>query len=102
MPVKMLAPRVKAADMRRITKSAGTGRDSGLYDYQWQKRRLRQLQEHPLCAMCQAKTPPRVTLARIADHIVPHRGDLALFAGPLQSLCRSCHSSAKQREEWGG
>lgn len=47
--------------------------------------------------MCKAKG--LVTLATVADHIVPHRGDRALFMGALQSLCVPCHSVDKQREE---
>lgn len=37
----------------------------------------------------------------VADHIVPHRGDEAMFwdAGNLQCLCKPCHDKHKQREE---
>ncbi|SNS53481.1 HNH endonuclease [Sphingomonas laterariae] len=37
----------------------------------------------------------------VADHIRPHRGDEALFwdEANLQTLCASCHSGSKQREE---
>ena len=38
--------------------------------------------------------------ASVADHVVPHRGDAALFwQGRLQSLCMSCHSADKQQQE---
>lgn len=41
--------------------------------------------------------------ATVADHVVPHRGDVAAFwAGELQSLCTPCHSQAKQAEERSG
>jgi 5-methylcytosine-specific restriction endonuclease McrA len=67
----------------------------------WLKRRLRQLAREPLCRMCALLG--RVTAATVADHVTPHRGDLALFfGGELQSLCASCHSSAKQAIEKGG
>ena len=75
--------------------------NSPLYDRKWRARRARQLSEHPLCAMC-LRLQARVTAATVADHIVPHRGDPVLFAGPLQSLCASCHSSLKQQVENGG
>lgn len=40
---------------------------------------------------------------RIVDHVVPHRGDYKLFwEGELQTLCSTCHNSAKQREELAG
>ena len=47
------------------------------YDAKWRRARKRFLQRHPLCA----------------DHIVPHRGDRALFWDEKnwQPLCKSCH-----------
>ena len=43
-----------------------------------------------------------VTPATHCDHVVKHNGDPALFwEGERQSLCASCHNSAKQREERG-
>nr|WP_246735451.1 hypothetical protein [Rhizobium binae] len=45
-----------------------------------------------------------VTVASVADHSTPHRGDEALFfdAENLASLCGPCHSRHKQRLERGG
>ncbi len=60
-------------------------------------RRLMQLKAEPLCRLCPdwSKQP-----ATIADHIMPHREDHALFwFGQLQSLCKSCHDIKKQRIE---
>lgn len=39
--------------------------------------------------------------ATVVDHIQPHRGDMNIFwrEGNHQSLCRSCHNSAKQKLE---
>lgn len=38
----------------------------------------------------------------VADHVLPHRGDEKLFwDGDLTTLCATCHSGAKQREERG-
>lgn len=60
----------------------------------WQRRAALQMKEHPLCAMCLGKSI--VTAAKIADHIVPHKGNEAAFwFGALQSLCPSCHSGTK-------
>lgn len=72
----------------------------------WRALRLQQLRREPLCRMCAAAG--RVTVATVADHIRPHRGDRAVFMDPsnLQSLCDEkpwlCHSSLKQREERHG
>jgi 5-methylcytosine-specific restriction protein A len=64
----------------------------------WRNLRLMQLRSNPLCRLC--KEQGRDTEATVADHLVPHRGDPALFwHGTLQSLCDPCHSSVKQREE---
>lgn len=64
----------------------------------WKRRRLAQLQAEPFCLFCAAQD--RVSEATVADHVVPHRGDLDLFwYGELQSLCAPCHDAAKARIE---
>nr|WP_254915489.1 HNH endonuclease [Haematobacter massiliensis] len=37
----------------------------------------------------------------VADHIIPHRGDEAMFwdADNLQCLCKSCHDGVKAKQE---
>ena len=67
----------------------------------WRRRRLEQLRAHPLCKLC-LDLRGKVTAASVADHITPHRGDPALFEGPLQSLCKHCHDSWKQQRETSG
>lgn len=67
----------------------------------WKEKKARQKKAEPLCRSCAARGMSRA--ATTADHIVPHRGDPLLFwYGELQSLCDTCHSSAKQREEVEG
>ncbi|SPA17227.1 Putative phage holin (fragment) [Cupriavidus taiwanensis] len=41
--------------------------------------------------------------ATVVDHVRPHRGDRRLFLDRtnLQSLCKLCHDSVKQRMEHG-
>lgn len=41
------------------------------------------------------------TALLICDHIVPHRGNEHLFwdENNLQTLCKTCHDTIKQREE---
>ncbi|WP_430395093.1 HNH endonuclease signature motif containing protein [Enterovirga aerilata] len=41
--------------------------------------------------------------ATVVDHVVPHRGDQALFWDPSnwQPLCREHHDRDKQRQERG-
>jgi 5-methylcytosine-specific restriction endonuclease McrA len=63
--------------------------------------RFQQLQREPTCAFC-AKLG-LLTVATVADHITPHRGDQRLmWEGPLQSLCAAHHNSTKQRMEKSG
>jgi len=75
------------------------GRHKHLYnDKRWLARRAAQLRAQPLCVMCKASGVVR--LATVADHIVPHRGDLNVFwYGELQSLCTTCHNRHKQQIE---
>ena len=66
----------------------------------WKAKRLSQLREQPLCEFC--LKDGKVTPARIADHVTPHKGDESLFwFGRLQSLCAKCHDSTKKRIEAG-
>lgn len=67
----------------------------------WRRRAAHQMLIEPLCRTC--KGNGRVTAASVADHIVPHRGDVdAFWSNELQSLCKTCHDVAKQREERRG
>ncbi len=67
----------------------------------WRKRRTAQLRENPLCAKCLNKGI--VTAATVAHHLIPHRGDAALFwNGELQSLCAPHHDSNGQSEDRRG
>ena len=46
----------------------------------------------------------RLQAAHVVDHVTPHKGDLDLFwnRSNWQSLCKTCHDSAKQRAEARG
>jgi 5-methylcytosine-specific restriction protein A len=56
----------------------------------WRRRSKQQLAEFPLCAECQRAG--LVTVATVADHIKPHRGNRKSFEeGALQSLCQHHH-----------
>lgn len=70
---------------------------------EWKRLRADQLARHPFCRFCLDAGRPGVP-ATIADHQVPHRGKDHLFFDPtnLQSLCKLCHDSAKQRQELTG
>lgn len=63
-------------------------------DADWRRLRLEHLRAHPYCVRCGAP-------AREVDHIVPRSvaPERRLDPTNLQSLCKSHHSGAKQREE---
>ena len=70
-----------------------------LYRTRWWKRaRAEQLLKEPFCRRC-AEEGKRVR-GTVADHVKPHRGDLALFYDKdnLQTLCQR-HHSIKTMEE---
>ncbi len=72
------------------------------YDHRWRLARESFLKAHPLCVYCAQLG--RVTPATVVDHVVPHRGDRALFwdRDNWQGLCAPCHDSVKAREERTG
>lgn len=71
------------------------------YGHRWRLARLNYLADNPFCVFCDKRG--RLTPATVVDHIVPHRGDEALFwdVDNWQPLCKLCHDSAKAREEHG-
>ena len=63
-------------------------------------RKAAHFREHPLCVICLNKTPSRVTLATIYDHIVPLDFGGTNDGANMQGLCRECHD-IKSAEERG-
>ena len=64
----------------------------------WQKLRAIELAEERLCRRCLEEGV--ATIATVRDHVHPHNGDVDKFwNGERQSLCKTHHDSAKQREE---
>lgn len=99
---------------RRHDAFRGTSRERG-YTRQWEKARAAFLTEHPLCVRCRENgilndgtrridgsyEPNANKRGLVVDHIIPHRGDPALFWGPenWEVLCRSHHDREKQAIE---
>lgn len=69
------------------------------YGYAWQRLREQFLREHPLCVDC--LQGGRTREATEVDHLIPHRGDAALFwdLDNLQPLCKPHHSAKTRRGE---
>lgn len=71
------------------------------YTWRWTKARNTFLLRNPLCRIHEQRG--QVVAATVVDHIIPHKGDQALFwdTSNWQSLCKRCHDSTKQAEERG-
>lgn len=67
-----------------------------------QTLRARLLADNPLCAMCQAKKPPQVSVATQLDHIkaIVNGGEARPDDDGYQGLCDACHST-KTRADMG-
>lgn len=68
----------------------------------WQRLRKAKLSANPCCEYCEQQG--RIELATVVDHIIPHKGDIALFLDydNTQSLCKAHHDATKQKEERNG
>lgn len=69
------------------------------YNSKWQKARRQYLREHPYCVCCYGQG--KMVEATVVDHIIPHRGDPALFwdKSNWQSLCKPCHDKKTWNED---
>jgi hypothetical protein len=66
----------------------------------WQKQRIAQLSQEPLCAGCLCAG--KIVQAQHIDHVFPHRQCNEKFKRNLfQSLCASCHTLKTQMESHG-
>jgi len=70
-----------------------------LYDWRWTKASKAFIARNPYCIGCRAAG--RTELTALTDHVVPHKGDRALFwnAEGWQPSCRWHHDVVKQALE---
>lgn len=87
--------------IRKKDRERGTAHQRG-YDAEWERERTKYLEEHPLCV--DHKRRGFIEVATVVDHIIPHKGDKALFwdKNNWQSLCESCHNRKTATEDKGG
>jgi 5-methylcytosine-specific restriction endonuclease McrA len=90
--------RRREADQRR-----GSARQRG-YTSAWDKAAKGHLTRHPLCVYCEMDAwgaGARVSPASLVDHLIPHRGDSALFwnRSDWVACCTECHTGPKQAAE---
>jgi 5-methylcytosine-specific restriction protein A len=100
------------AHTRRKEQQRGNSNARG-YTWQWSKpggTAKRFLDRFPICGMRPGGQAPVMSQCHVdglrtpateVDHVIPHRGDPALFDdldGNGQALCRSCHARKSQTE----
>ena len=92
------SPLASAPAARPVTGRRGSARARG-YTRRWDKASKAFLRAHPLCLGCTAMG--RVEGAVLTDHIVPHRGNQALFwdEANWQPSCRWHHDTVKKKLE---
>lgn len=74
------------------------------YGYRWQKASKGFLRAHPLCQCPDCgEGRIRVLPSSVVDHIIPHRGDMALFwdSSNWQAMNKDCHDAKTAREDGG-
>lgn len=111
--MQTLKPRVASLPASRLRSTASlgttnpdswrTGRTTSErgYGWQWQKARAGFLR-HPENVLCRSCVNRGATVvATVVDHIIPHRGDQALFweRSNWQPLCKRCHDVKTASEE---
>ncbi len=105
-PVAMLAPKLRRLDLDHDELRRGTDARR-LYDSARWRAKPHGLRWQCLVRdmfTCQWPGCGRIEADAsllVADHVVPHRGNPRLFfdLGNLQTLCKSCHDTHKQRAE---
>lgn len=93
-------PAHRKAQRQYEDRNRGTAAQRG-YDSQWRKARKGYLRKHPVCVQCLEEG--QVIEATIVDHIIPHKGDKALFwdSSNWQPLCKRHHDIKTVKEDGG-
>ena len=87
-----------AARRRRDDANRSPERQRRYNNPRWKRLRRKHLANNPLCVRC--KKQGRTTAATTVDHEVPvEHGGAMWDEDNLQSLCSTCHSGWKQRQE---
>ena len=78
------------AEARAIADSQRGNSAARGYGRMWRTASDGWIAHHPFCSVCGVALPRRLM---VVDHVVPHRGDMALFwdRSNWQTLCKACH-----------
>ncbi len=85
------------ADSTNLTRSTRPPWDRWYRRSHWTALRTIVLAKEPICRICQRAA------STVADHIVPHKGNWALFCDldNLEGICDACHSKKTATEDGG-
>lgn len=85
-------------ETRAYERYRGSARERG-YNREWEKESKAFLRLHPLCVECEREG--KYMPAQVVDHIIPHRGNKALFwdKSNWQPLCKHHHDQKTARGE---
>jgi len=74
-----------------------------LYTYRWRMTAKAFLVRHPICECKDCQQVGRVLASTVVDHVVPHRGDRALFwdRNNWQAMSKPCHDRKTATEDGG-
>jgi 5-methylcytosine-specific restriction protein A len=80
----------------------GTAAERG-YDARWRIYRVNFLRSNPICVVCLAEKPSRVTPATVVDHVRAHKGDQALFWDTRnhRAVCKPHHDARVDEGDFG-
>lgn len=73
------------------------------YNYKWSLYSKRFLRLNPLCACAECAELPVPMIAEVTDHIIPHKGDQALFwdKDNHQPMAKRCHDKKTATTDGG-
>jgi 5-methylcytosine-specific restriction protein A len=87
---------------RQVEAQRGTATERG-YDALWRAYRLTFLRANPICVICLAEKPARVTPATVVDHVRAHKGNRALFwdVRNHRAVCKPHHDERVDEGDFG-
>lgn len=85
-----LRPRKVPADRKLSNWTKRESRQARGYGRAHDLMRVQVLREEPLCRICRAMDPPRITASTIADHVIPKAEGGTDERENYQGICRPC------------
>ena len=94
--------RGRCADHERPAWGTGASERLRVRGRTLQRLRADLFRRHPLCVLCLAKQPQRVSAATIRDHVIPLAEGGSDEETNVQAICAQCHQQKTERESQRG